>query len=140
MNHNKIILISSLIILLAGVCIYWVGIYSLQPNRVQDKDVVPGQISELTDAEIIEKAGRHILLPVERPKVVKLKGVLELKKEQKFLADAQEGDIMLIFSNKVIIYNPSIDKLIEVAYIRKSSDPDYGEKKLYQSSESGEID
>lgn len=70
------------------------------------------------DAGTVEKVGKHILLPDEQPKVVVVQNAETLKKEQPFFSRAKDGDILLVYSTRVILYNPEIDKIIEIAQIR----------------------
>ena len=44
-----------------------------------------------------------------------------LKKEQPFFENAKDGNELLVFANKVIIYDPIADRIIDIAYIKPTS-------------------
>lgn len=70
------------------------------------------------DATIIAHVGRHIRLSGETPKVVTITGAAELAAEQAFFSLASDGDIILVYHDKVILYDPDKDIIIDVAHIR----------------------
>lgn len=67
---------------------------------------------------LTEKIGQHYVLPKEQPKLVTIANVENLKKNQPFFAQAKNGDKLLVYSQKVILYDPVADKIIDVAQIR----------------------
>ncbi len=69
--------------------------------------------------QVVKRVGRHILLPAgETPRVVSVSSVELLKKDQPFFQYAKNGDKLLVYSDKVILYNPDDDIVIDIAYIR----------------------
>jgi hypothetical protein len=71
-----------------------------------------------SDVMIITQVSKHIVLPDETPKVVKVTDVDTLKKSEPFFQSAQDGDDVLVYSNKVILYSPKLDRIVEVAQIK----------------------
>lgn len=76
---------------------------------------------ELTSAEqavaILEKVGKLIELPQgEQPQMATIEDAESVKSVQPFLANAQNGDILLVYSAAQIalLYRPSENKLIAV--------------------------
>lgn len=67
---------------------------------------------------VIEKVRKHMVLPDEEPKVLSIANVDLLKKEQPFFQQAKNGDKLIVFSQKVILYSPSTDRIVDVAQIR----------------------
>lgn len=68
---------------------------------------------------IVSSVGHHLVLPQnEEPKLVTLSNVAMLKKNQQFFSSAKDGDKMLIYSAKVILYDPIADKVVDIAQIR----------------------
>ncbi len=49
---------------------------------------------------------------------------LELLKDQQFFTEAKEGDIIFVYNqtNRVILYRPSIKKIIEISILEKITD------------------
>jgi hypothetical protein len=77
---------------------------------------------------VIEKVKKHMVLPDEEPKVLSIANVDLLKKEQPFFQQAKNGDKLIVFSQKVILYSPSQDRIVDVAQIRMpapSSEPTF---------------
>jgi hypothetical protein len=70
--------------------------------------------------KILAKVKTHLVLPDEEPKVISLVNIDLLKKDQPFFALAKDGDKLLIYSKKVILYDPVIDRIVDIAQIRIS--------------------
>lgn len=68
--------------------------------------------------DIVGKVGKHYLLPDEEPKLITIANADVLKKTQPFFAKAKNGDKLLVYSQKVILYDPLADKIIDIAQIR----------------------
>lgn len=77
----------------------------------------------LDDATVIEKVGKHMVLPYEQPKVVTVANVDDLRLEQPFFLQAKNGDKLLVYSTRVILYNPDLDKIVDIAQIRIDTTP-----------------
>ncbi len=76
----------------------------------------PEQTAKERDAQLVEKVGMLILLPQgETPTVATVSDLSKLQ-DQLFFANAQIGDLVLIYTQarKAIIYRPSLNKIIEV--------------------------
>jgi hypothetical protein len=71
-------------------------------------------------AKTLEKVKMHLVLPSEEPKIVPLVNVEILKKDQPFFALAKDGDKLIIYNKKVILYDPVIDRIVDIAQIRIS--------------------
>jgi hypothetical protein len=67
---------------------------------------------------VVNKVGKHMVLPNEVPQIVGITNVDSLKKQQVFFSLANNGDQLLVYSNKVILYRPSTDQVVDVAQIR----------------------
>jgi hypothetical protein len=75
------------------------------------------EATEVTDmARLIASVGRHILINVdETPFVATISNIdLVRQKNPVFYKDAEQGDKVLIWSDKAVIYSPTQDKLIAV--------------------------
>lgn len=68
-----------------------------------------------TVAEILERVQAKIKIDLRtEPFVVEIEEVEALKSEQEFFNDSQDGDILVVDSQKALIYRPSTDTLINV--------------------------
>jgi hypothetical protein len=67
---------------------------------------------------LVKKIGIHIALPSEKPTIATVENTKKLA-NQVFFKNARNGDKVLMYtqSKKAILYRPSEDKVIEVAYL-----------------------
>jgi hypothetical protein len=123
-DKKRFIIALSITLTLLGLIIFM--IYSLvmlttsqaKLSQVQKNALLtPTPVRELSDADIVARAGKHILLPAGIPKVITIGEVEKLKSEQPFFANAVNGDKLLVYPSKAIIYRVSSDLIIEVAEI-----------------------
>ncbi len=89
------------------------------PSAVQ----TPAPLSKEAVNDLVEKVQKHMVLPPETPQVVAITNVDSLKKQQAFFTLAQNGDQLLVYPSKVILYRPSTDQVVDVAQIRLSPTP-----------------
>ncbi len=108
-----IIILVLLLIIVGSVALYYrqkalVGGSSTASNEEQlQKDV----------NALLEKIGKLIVLPVdEKPVIATVTDPSKLK-SQAFFANTQVGDKVIIYpqAKKAILYNPSLNKIVEVA-------------------------
>jgi len=71
-----------------------------------------------TDGDIIARVSTLMVLPQGVPKVVPVTDADTLKKTQPFFEQAQNGDKLLVYPTKVILYSPVLDKIVEVAVVK----------------------
>lgn len=87
--------------------------------------------------EMIAAVAKHILLPEDEvPQVAVITHPEDLS-DQPFFAEAVPGDIVLVYekNKKAILYNPTLDKIIEVGPIVVKS----GTEEVSSSSFSGDF-
>jgi hypothetical protein len=75
------------------------------------------------DKAVIDKVAKHMILPNETPKVVTIENVENLAREQVFFTKAKNGDKLIIYAQKVILYDSVLDKIIDMAQIRLGGSP-----------------
>jgi len=77
--------------------------------------------NKLTDKKIVESVGKLMILPEEPVTIATVTDKTKLD-SQKFFKYAEDGDKVLMFagSSKVILYRPTINKIVEVASILPS--------------------
>jgi hypothetical protein len=72
---------------------------------------------------VVDAVSKLIVLPAsETPKVVTITNVEQLKKDQPFFSDATNGDKLLVYSKKVILYNPRTNRVVDIAQIKFAPD------------------
>ena len=75
-------------------------------------------------ADILMKVGKHIVLPEgEIPELATVQDAAALAAEQAFFEGTIDGDKLLIYSQKALIYSPSRDILVNVGPIYVSDIP-----------------
>lgn len=76
-------------------------------------------ISKKEVESLVEKVGRLIVLPEDETPTIATVSDPEKLKDQPFFAKAKLGDKVLIYTNnkKAVIYDPDLDKVVEVAPI-----------------------
>ena len=81
--------------------------------------------TKLTDSQvqtIIARVSKFMVLPSdEKPSVAILRGVADLAAQQPFYRDAKDGDILIIYSNRAIIYDAKANKLVSVSPIQQNT-------------------
>lgn len=100
-----------LLLLCLGVIgwIVWAGMGRNNPQRTTDR--------------LTQKLSRHIIVPNEPPVIAEVQDVSKLQSSLK--KTAQRGDMVMVYnkSQKVIIYRPSTDKIVDVQPILYGSQP-----------------
>ncbi|OGH77987.1 MAG: hypothetical protein A2469_01140 [Candidatus Magasanikbacteria bacterium RIFOXYC2_FULL_40_16] len=73
------------------------------------------EIDQQMIGDITEKVGKHIILPqTETPTLATIEDAEALAKEQPFFSNANNGDKVLIYSDRALIYSPDRDVLVNV--------------------------
>lgn len=111
-SHKKTFVVVLIILLLAGVAYYFFAKYrELKNNHDTDSDA---EVAELVDA-----VGALMVLPEGETPTIATVSDPELLKGQPFFEKAKQGDKVLIYTvaGKVILYDPDIKKILEVAPI-----------------------
>jgi hypothetical protein len=84
----------------------------------------PELASEDQATAILERVGKLIVLPSdETPQMATIKDAASAKVEQPFLKDAENGDVLIVYSDtgEAILYRPSTEKLIAVGPVTDDS-------------------
>ena len=116
MRNKLIIAVVIVVVVGIGASLMWSrqGADSLAKLAAQPGAKVSGdQVNQL-----VARIGQFITVPSgELPSVVVLQNVAELAKQQTFYQNAKDGDILLLFSNRAIIYDAIANKLVNVGPI-----------------------
>ncbi|MFO0703373.1 MAG: hypothetical protein U0525_01460 [Patescibacteria group bacterium] len=76
-----------------------------------------GAVQRSEPESVIVKLGKHIILPTSTPTIGTVTDVEKLKQKSSFFRDAKNGDKVLIYPDKAIIYDLAQDKIINVGVI-----------------------
>lgn len=101
-------------LLLIGVGVIFYMYRQINTLKMNPEEKVKDEI-----AQVIEKVGKLTVLPGDEEPTVATVTNLDRLKDQVFFTNAQVGDKVLIYqvSRKAILYNPSLDKIIEISSI-----------------------
>ena len=110
--------------MLLGLVISGVGGYSYymywtsQQQLAKLQQASPQAYVDLETEALVNKVGQHFLLPKETPLIRTLQGVDQNMRNEPFYVNAKDGDKVLVYSQRAILYDPSTDKIIEVGAVR----------------------
>src|SRR3989339_142767 len=119
-------LLAALAVLLIGASVYFFIRYrdaKTELEQLKDPTVQEALLKAENEA-LITSIGMLIELPQgEEPVIGTIQDAATLAQDQKFFSSAQNGDRVLIYKDKAIIYRPSLKKLINVGpvYLNESS-------------------
>ncbi len=114
-KRNPTLVISVCVFLVLGASIYW---YVVRNDSASEAPAVREETPE-KELSIVERVGKLIVLPEgEEPTIATVSDPSKLA-EQTFFANAKVGDVVLIYAQarKAYLYDPNIDRLLEVAPI-----------------------
>ncbi len=81
--------------------------------------------AKLTDAQVdavVARISKFMVVPeTERPSVVVLQDTASLAQQQVFYKDAKDGDVLVVYSTRAIIYDPKANKLVSVSPIQQNT-------------------
>lgn len=113
------VLFMILIILIVGGAVggtfylYWTS----QLKLSMLEKAVPQVVDDYQNQTLIDRVRRHMDLPSETPKLITITNAASMR-QQPFYAHAQDGDKVLVFSQRAILYDPVRDRIVEVGFIR----------------------
>ena len=100
-----------IVILIAGVAYSQYRLYVLShEEKVTGDGKLPG--TPKTGEEVVNALSRHILLPDGVPQIAEVQDVAKLKEKQAFFKDVELGDIVVVYTNTIILYRPSKDIIV----------------------------
>lgn len=107
-----------IILLLLGAGIFFAVSYFRSTDVINHLQQAAAKSPDSQVNELIRKIGSHIVLPDERPTIATVEDTKKLA-DQTFFKHARQGDKVLMYpkAKKAILYRPSDDKVIEVAYL-----------------------
>ena len=83
--------------------------------------------AKLSDDQVlrlIERVGRFMVLPEgEQPTVVVIRDAAALAEKQSFYRGAKDGDVLIVYASRAIIYDAKDNKLVNVGPIVRNEEP-----------------
>ncbi len=89
------------------IAIFWIGSKG-RTIEIQESN------NEETEKLLADIAKHIIIFSEEEPLIVSINNAEELKEQQLFFQNSQNGDILLVYQDKALIYRPQQDVLINV--------------------------
>lgn len=103
------------------------GYYAWQSNSGKNSLANISSTTKLNDeqvAQVIAKIGTFLVVPAdEQPSVVVIDDVQQRASQQAFYKDAKDGDVLVVYSNRAIIYDAKANKLVNVGPIVRNDAP-----------------
>lgn len=112
---SKIILALALVAslaLLAGLYVKYLNLKK-EINYLQDPQAQQARVQRETQ-ELVAQVGKLMVLPEGEPTVATVVDAASLAKEQEFFKDAKNGDKVLIYKDKAILFNPAEGRIVNV--------------------------
>lgn len=76
--------------------------------------------------QIVSRLSKHILLPEgEQPTIARVVDVEQLKQKYRFYARAKNGDLLVVYGEWAVVYDPSADIIVNVAALDPSQPSDF---------------
>ena len=73
--------------------------------------------------KIVSAVGSLMALPAGTPQIATVADAVTLKKTEAFFANAENGDQVLVYTDKAILYRPSTNKIINVGPVTRDQTP-----------------
>jgi len=116
---SRLIFIILFIVAIVGFVWYYVNYQQLKDEvDLMGDSAAQQEMYEQEVEDILLQVGRHIVLPEgEMPELATVQDAEALAAEQAFFEGAINGDKLLVFSQKALLYSPSRDILVNVGPI-----------------------
>jgi hypothetical protein len=76
-----------------------------------------------TGTAILEKLGKHMILPSVQPTIAMVVDPKLLEQKSAFFNKAQKGDAIVMYPDKVIIFDVATGKIVDIALSREKKLP-----------------
>lgn len=95
----------------------------LEYDKLEGKLADPNYLEELIEkdtengGDLLAQVGRHIRLSDETPQIATIANIENLIQEQPFFSGSKNGDRVLIYPDKVIVYDEAEDIIVNVGFL-----------------------
>jgi hypothetical protein len=114
------VLLAASLICLAVVWLQYAGV-KRELASLQDPVAQQAKMKAETQA-LVAKVGQLMVLPAGEPTVATVIDSAKLAQEQSFFKDAKNGDKVLIYKDKAIIYDPAANQIVNVGPVLAAAD------------------
>ncbi len=122
MNTMYKIFFGIVLVVLVGVGGWWVVNLQSQDDLAAISENPGAKLTESQVDAVVARLGKFLVVPAdERPSVVVLKDVESLAQQQAFYKDAKDGDILVVYSSRAIIYDAIANKLVSVSQVQQNT-------------------
>lgn len=81
------------------------------------------KLSDTQVQSLVARIGQFMVVPSdEKPSVAVIRNAQSLAQQQAFYQGSKDGDVILIYSSRAIIYDPKADKLVNVGPISRTTE------------------
>lgn len=125
LNLKNTILILLLFALLCGFAWYFYAYKKAQKEiSYLTEQMQVNQMSKEEVDQLLEEVSKLMILPEDQgePMIATIKDVELLKKNEPFYVNAQNGDKLIIYQDRAIIYSPARHKIVNVGPVYLQSD------------------
>jgi len=70
---------------------------------------------------ILQKLGKHMILPSVQPTIATVEDPNLLKQKSSFFSKVKKGDVIIVYPNKVIIFDASAEKIVDIGLTEKKN-------------------
>lgn len=125
-SFAKLIIFLLLVVSISGFIWYFINYQNAKKQILYLS--TPEAWEELAKKEVdslLDNIGRHIILKKgEDPMIATISDIDSLISEQEFYKDAKNGDKLIIYSDRAIIYDPDKDVIVNVGPVYNQNQPE----------------
>ncbi|MBI2415067.1 MAG: hypothetical protein HYV33_00200 [Candidatus Kerfeldbacteria bacterium] len=110
-----IVILVVILVILAGSIWWFKAQYDQLQNQFTALEQSPAIQQERAVSDVTAQLAAHVVLPSnETPSVATVQDADTLKQDSTFYADAKNGDYVVIYQTKAYLYNPTLDRVVNI--------------------------
>jgi hypothetical protein len=114
--YRIVVVLFVLMTLSSSLAVYFGYEAHVLKNLLAAKEKMPSTPEEITAA-----VAKHIILSDDTPQIASIQDVEKLKTVQPFFKDALNGDVVIVSGERIILYRPDVDVLVNVGDISSTT-------------------
>lgn len=117
------LILGLVLVVLVGAGGYYAWQYNAGRGSLENLSA-DAKLSDSQVSELVARVSKFLVVPSdEQPSVVVISGVEQLAAQQSFYKGAKDGDILILYSSRAIIYDVQANKLVNVGPIVRNDTP-----------------